>query len=94
MRKDVLAAAMLISGAAYAQQRPNVIIIYTDDHGTLDANCYGATDLYTPNINSLAAHGSCGKTYQNAPCSSFVTAPKDRTSASSPMNGESKCGGR
>ena len=29
--------------------KPNVIIIYTDDHGTLDANCFGATDLRTPN---------------------------------------------
>ena len=33
---------------------PNVIIIYTDDQGTIDANCYGAKDLYTPNIDKLA----------------------------------------
>ena len=23
------------------ETKPNVIIIYTDDHGTLDANCFG-----------------------------------------------------
>lgn len=37
--------------------RPNVIIIYTDDHGTLDAGCFGATDLHTPHIDALAKRG-------------------------------------
>ncbi|MEO1526892.1 MAG: sulfatase-like hydrolase/transferase [Planctomycetota bacterium] len=37
--------------------RPNVVIIYTDDQGSLDANCYGSTDLHTPNIDKLAAEG-------------------------------------
>ncbi len=37
--------------------KPNVIIIYTDDQGTLDAGCYGATDLYTPNIDKLSKTG-------------------------------------
>lgn len=36
---------------------PNVVIIYTDDQGTIDANCYGSTDLYTPNIDMLAKTG-------------------------------------
>jgi len=38
-------------------QKPNVIIIYTDDQGTLDAGCYGADDLYTPNIDRLSKSG-------------------------------------
>lgn len=37
--------------------RPNVIILITDDQGTLDANCYGSTDLITPNIDKLSATG-------------------------------------
>lgn len=36
---------------------PNVIIIYTDDQGTIDANCFGAKDLYTPNMDRLAETG-------------------------------------
>ncbi len=36
---------------------PNVIIVYTDDQGSVDANCYGATDLETPNIDRLAKSG-------------------------------------
>lgn len=34
-----------------------MLIIYSDDQGTLDANCYGSDDLITPNIDSLAATG-------------------------------------
>lgn len=37
--------------------RPNVVIIYTDDQGTLDANCYGSKDLITPHIDALARQG-------------------------------------
>lgn len=36
---------------------PNVVILLSDDQGTLDANCYGSTDLQTPNIDKLAATG-------------------------------------
>lgn len=37
--------------------RPNVVILLTDDQGTLDANCYGSADLQTPNMDRLAAGG-------------------------------------
>ena len=40
-----------------AVERPNILIILTDDQGTIDANCYGSTDLRTPNIDRLAATG-------------------------------------
>lgn len=40
-----------------AQDRPNVILIFTDDQGTLDLNCYGARDLHTPHLDRLAAEG-------------------------------------
>ncbi|MBW1612370.1 MAG: sulfatase-like hydrolase/transferase [Deltaproteobacteria bacterium] len=36
---------------------PNVIVILTDDQGTLDINCFGSTDLYTPNMDKLAQTG-------------------------------------
>lgn len=47
---------MTLPGIVRAE-RPNVVILFTDDHGTLDANCYGSTDLVTPNIDKLAASG-------------------------------------
>ena len=37
--------------------RPNVIVIYTDDQGSLDVNCYGSKDLQTPHLDALAKRG-------------------------------------
>ncbi|MCA8997277.1 MAG: sulfatase-like hydrolase/transferase, partial [Planctomycetaceae bacterium] len=36
---------------------PNVLLIYTDDQGSLDAQCYGSSDLATPTQDKLAATG-------------------------------------
>lgn len=36
---------------------PNVILIYTDDQGSVDVNCFGAKDLMTPHLDSLAQRG-------------------------------------
>jgi len=44
-------------GLLQAQDRPNVIIIYTDDQGSIDLNSYGATDLATPNMDALVESG-------------------------------------
>ena len=38
-------------------KQPNVIVIYTDDQGTLDAGCYGSPDIETPAVDGLAARG-------------------------------------
>jgi arylsulfatase A len=40
-----------------AARKPNVILIYTDDQGSLDLNIYGAKDLATPNLDRLARNG-------------------------------------
>lgn len=47
----------VLSGSLSAAEKPNVVIFFTDDQGTLDANCYGSTDLYTPAMDDLAATG-------------------------------------
>jgi len=38
-------------------RKPNVVIFLTDDQGTLDVNCYGSKDLYTPAMDKLAKTG-------------------------------------
>jgi len=38
-------------------QHPNVVLILTDDQGSVDVNCYGAKDLITPNMDKLAEEG-------------------------------------
>ncbi len=40
-----------------AKKKPNIIIIYSDDQGSLDLNCYGSKDILTPNLDKLAASG-------------------------------------
>ena len=37
--------------------RPNVVVIMTDDMGYADVGSYGASDIRTPNIDSLARDG-------------------------------------
>lgn len=56
-RLAALALALVASVAGAAVEKPNVIIIYTDDQGSVDANCYGSKDLETPNIDRLAETG-------------------------------------
>ena len=56
-----LASVVLNCGPALAaaeSSKPNVIVILSDDLGSIDANCYGAIDLVTPAVDSLAAQGS------------------------------------
>ena len=42
-----------INHAAEPASRPNVVLILTDDQGTLDANCSGSADLHTPALDAL-----------------------------------------
>jgi arylsulfatase A-like enzyme len=56
------AAALLLALVAFAPhpaaaQRPNIVLIITDDVGYGDIGSYGAKDIRTPNIDKLAAEG-------------------------------------
>ncbi len=53
----LLTFASPVFAVTEAGQKPNVVILFTDDQGTLDANCYGSNDLLTPNIDRLATSG-------------------------------------
>lgn len=48
---------ILFSQLLQANEKPNVLLIYTDDQGALDAACYGAKDLVTPAMDKLARTG-------------------------------------
>lgn len=41
----------------YAQQKPNIVLIYADDLGFGDVSSYGATHINTPAIDRVAAQG-------------------------------------
>lgn len=48
---------LLANLAQKSNRKPNVILIYTDDQGSVDMNAYGADDLITPHMDSLAERG-------------------------------------
>jgi arylsulfatase A-like enzyme len=54
-----VAGAMLLPAVSRgaAQTDPNVVLIFADDLGYGDLGCYGATQVKTPNIDSLAKEG-------------------------------------
>ena len=54
------------------ENKPNIIIIYTDDLGYGDISCYGATGVETPNIDKLAAKGLL---FRNAYATSATCTP-------------------
>ena len=57
----VVILCLAVSGTAAAQasngSRPNIVLIMTDDAGYGDTAVYGAPDIRTPNIDSLARDG-------------------------------------
>jgi arylsulfatase A-like enzyme len=53
----VLACVLPPGATAQEASRPNVVVILTDDQGYADASAWGGTDVYTPNLDRLAAEG-------------------------------------
>ena len=80
-----LSAVMLLcSIAAAAADKPNIIVIYTDDHGYSDMMCQGIQkDLKTPSIDALAAGGV-------RMTSGYVTAPQCVPSRAGLLSGRSQ----
>ena len=48
------------------KRKPNIIIFFMDDMGFADISCYGAKNIYTPNIDSLAENGVKFTTFYSA----------------------------
>lgn len=40
------------------EERPNLVIIFTDDQGYADLSCFGGDHVYTPNIDQMAKEGA------------------------------------
>lgn len=57
---------------AQDSQKPNIVLIYTDDLGYGDISAYGATKIKTPNIDKLAGQGL---SFTNAHASSSTCTP-------------------
>ena len=86
----LLPLSFLAAGIAFAHEnaiaadKPNTIVIFTDDHGFSDLNCQGIqADLKTPNIDELAAAGV-------RMTSGYVTAPQCVPSRAGLLSGRSQ----
>lgn len=57
----MLGLLIILPSSGFSQNKnlknPNVIVILTDDQGSIDVNSYGASDLYTPNMDRLSEEG-------------------------------------
>lgn len=49
--------ALLLAGILHAAERPNIVIIFTDDQGYADVGCFGSPDIRTPRLDRMAKEG-------------------------------------
>jgi arylsulfatase A-like enzyme len=56
---SLIITGLILSGLCIAQnlEKPNVIVILTDDQGSIDLNSFGANDLLTPNMDKIVNSG-------------------------------------
>lgn len=75
IKKFIFLSACLIQAfvlLAQSQQKPNIVLIYTDDLGYGDISANGATKVHTPNIDKIAKQGI---RFNNAHASSSTCTP-------------------
>lgn len=46
------------TGNTHTENKPNFILIFTDDQGYGDLSCFGGEHVYTPNIDKMAEEGA------------------------------------
>ncbi len=57
-------------------KRPNILILFSDDHALQGISAYGSPYIKTPNIDRLAKEGAL---YQNMFCTNSLCAPSRAT---------------
>ena len=58
MHRLILASLLALCSPLFADSKPNIILIYTDDHGHADLGIHGVMkDIKTPNLDALARSG-------------------------------------
>ena len=74
LRTLFLAACLMTIGGitAAAEERPNIVFIFSDDHATQAISAYGSTINKTPNIDRIAEGGAV---FRNSFCANSICGP-------------------
>ncbi len=81
-----LSPSLAFSNAfAQAQNRPNILLVLSDDHSVPHVGCYGNSDIRTPNLDRFAAEGMRFDRF-------YVMSPQCAPSRASMMTGRSPVG--
>lgn len=72
MKNAILTGCVVFAGMAAYAERPNILLILSDDHSADHVGCYGNPDIRTPNIDRFATQGmiatrACVTSPQSAP---------------------------
>lgn len=66
MKRYIVFTVFLLSlGAAFSENRPNIIFLMADDQSTCSMGCYGNNDVTTPNLDQLAKDGMAFDNHYN-----------------------------
>jgi arylsulfatase A-like enzyme len=57
MLRCLLSICLLLVTSVLGSEKPNFLILFTDDHGVGDVSAYRKADVQTPHIDSLASDG-------------------------------------
>lgn len=74
--RALIALLLVLQGAVLADDRPNIVLIVTDNQSEQLLGAYGNEDLLTPNIDALAEQGV---TFERAYATSGVCSPTRAT---------------
>lgn len=80
VRLITFVALCLLGGSALAEQRPNILLVVTDDQGYNDLGCIGVKPVRTPHLDRVAAEGVRGTSF-------YVTWPACTPSRGSLLTG-------
>ncbi|HEV2831238.1 MAG TPA: sulfatase-like hydrolase/transferase, partial [Hanamia sp.] len=58
LKQIITSLFFLVASAATAQQKPNIVIIISDDHAYQAISAYGSKLMQTPNIDRIANEGA------------------------------------
>ena len=59
--KSLIPLILFLFASFSAQsEKPNIVIIFTDDQGYADLGCYGSKTNLTPRLDQLAREGTMG----------------------------------